>query len=109
MTFKVIVYQQAHDAILRNATWWAINRSVREADAWKDAIYAQLHQLARMPKQHALARENDEFDFELRQQRLGIGKRPSYRALFRIEDSVVHVIDFLAMQQDDAHRIELPS
>ena len=109
MTFEVIVYQQAHDAILRNAVWWAVNHSKIEAEGWKGAIYDQVHQLTHMPKQHALAWENDEFSYELRQLRLGIGKRQTYRALFTVKDSAVHVLDFLAAEQDGVRPYELPS
>ena len=109
MTFEVIIYQQAHVAIERNATWWAVNRSMEEAEAWTDAIYEQLQRLRKMPEQHGFAHENDEFSFELRQQLLGIGKRPTYRALFTIKDSTVHVLDFLAAEQDDVRPGDLPA
>jgi hypothetical protein len=54
-----------------------------------------------MPERHSLARENDEFPFELRQQLLGIGRRKSYRALFTIRESTVHVLEVLAAEQED--------
>jgi plasmid stabilization system protein ParE len=101
MTFEVVIEQPAHSSIERNATWWATNHSVEEAIAWKDAIYEQLEELQSMPGRHGLAHENEEFPFELRQQLLGTGQRKTYRALFTIRDRTVHVLEFLAAEQDD--------
>ncbi len=101
MTFEVLIEQPAHASIERNATWWATNHSVDEATAWKDAIYEQLEELQSMPERHGIANENDEFPFELRQQLLGIDQHKTYRALYTIRDKTVHVLEFLAAEQDD--------
>ncbi len=101
MTFDVVIYQQAHAALERNALWWAENHSPEQAMQWQQAIYRQIGELRTMPERHGLARENDEFPFELRQQLLGTGNRPTYRAVFAITESTVHVLDFLAAEQDD--------
>ena len=101
MTFDVLIEQPAHASIERNATWWAKNRSEAEAMAWMDAIYEQLEALQNMPEQHGFAHENAEFDFDLRQKLVGIGSRKTYRALFTIRGTTVHVLEMLAAEQDD--------
>ena len=101
MTFDVLIELPAHTSIKRNATWWAKNRSAAEAIAWMDAIYEQLKELQTMPEQHGFAHENAEFDFDLRQKLIGIGSRKTYRALFTIRGSTVHVLELLADEQDD--------
>jgi len=99
--YKVIIELPAHASIEHNASWWATNHSFDESLAWQAAIYEQLTELQMMPERHGFARENDEFSFELRQQLLGTGKQPTYRALFTIKGSTVHVLEFLAAEQDD--------
>lgn len=103
MTFTVCIEQEAHDNIQKNALWWAEKHSPEQAITWERAMYDQIRELETMPQRHGLARENDEFPFELRQKLLGTGKRPSYRALFCIEESTVVVLTFLAAEQDDWH------
>ena len=101
MTFDLVIKEEAHVNIQRNAMWWAINHSPDEAIAWQASIYKQLEQLRTMPERFGLARENDYVPFELRQQLVGTGKNPSYRALFRINGSTVEVLTFQAAEQDD--------
>ena len=101
MTFDVLIELPAHTIIKRNATWWAKNRSAAEAIAWMDAIYEQLKALQTIPEQHNFAHENAEFDFDLRQKLVGIGSRKTYRALFTIRGSTVHILELLAAEQDD--------
>mgnify|MGYP007009295167 CR=1 FL=1 len=54
-----------------------------------------------MPERYGLAHENSAFQFDLRQKLVGKGKRLTYRVLFTIRDSTVHVLEFLAAEQDD--------
>jgi plasmid stabilization system protein ParE len=101
MTFTVRIEQEAHDNIQGNALWWTENHSPDQAIKWERAVYDQLRELATMPERHGLAFESNEFPFDLHQQLLGIGKTRTYRALFRIEESTVVVLTFLAAEQDD--------
>ena len=107
MTFDVRIETPALRSIQRNAFWWADHHSPDEAVAWENAIFHQIEELRTMPERHGLARENGEFSFELRQQLLGTGTKPTYRALFRIEGSTVHVLEFLAAEQDDVQPDDL--
>ena len=45
-----------------------------------------------MPEMHGYAYENDEFDIELLQMRVGLGSRPSYRAIFTVQNGEVVVL-----------------
>ena len=98
----MIIEEPAHLAIERNALWWAENHSVEQAIEWQASIYDQLREGLRvLPERYGLARENETFEIELRQQLLGTGSRPGYRALFAIRQQVVHVLAFLAAEQDE--------
>ena len=101
MAFEVIIEQPAHESIERNAVWWAQHHSANAALEWQEIIYRQIAELATMPERHGLAHENSEFPFDLRQKLIGKGKRPSYRVLFTIRESTVHVLGFLAAEQAD--------
>lgn len=101
MAFEVIIEQSAHESISRNAVWWAQNHSAKQAMEWQETIYKQIAELATMPERHGLAHENKEFPFDLRQKLVGKGKSPTYRVLFTIRQSKVHVLEFLAAEQND--------
>ena len=101
MTFDLRFAKAALLSIQRNATWWSVHHSPDQAVVWENAIYDQIEELRTMPHRHGLARENDEFPYEVRQQLLGTGRQSSYRALFRIEENIVYVLEFLAAEQDD--------
>lgn len=106
MTHRLFIKDEAHNAILRNAIWWRDNHSVEQAIAWQATIYEQLKEPQTMPERHGLAPENHRFPFELRQILLGTGKRGSYRALFRVEGSIVEVLGFYAAEQDQVRPAE---
>ena len=106
--YEVIIEEPAQISIERNAKWWAENHSVEQAIKWQTQIYDQMREgLCVMPERHGFARENDAFEVELRQQLLGTGGRPGYRALFTIRQEAVHVLAFLACEQDDLDPAEL--
>src|SRR4051794_20384488 len=61
------------------------------ADRWLAGLEKAIEGLSQFPTRHGLARENDEFDEEIRQ--LLYGKRQHvYRVLFVIRGSRVHVL-----------------
>lgn len=53
-----------------------------------------------MPESHGLSLENDDFSNEIRDRLIGIGSRPSYRAVFTIRDETVSVLAVLRTSQD---------
>lgn len=92
MTIRVLVLPQAIVDIERNADWWAEHHSVEQALQWSDAIYDQIETLAEFPECNPLSVENDDFPYEIRDKLLGLGSRPSYRAVFAIHDDTVYVL-----------------
>ena len=77
MSNRLIILPQAKADVQRNAEWWADHHSSEQAAIWLDAIQSQLESIADYPESHSLSAENDEFPYEIRDKRLGLGSRPS--------------------------------
>ncbi len=100
MTFRVFVLPQARGDIDRNADWWAEHHSVEQALRWSDAIYDQIQTLTDFPESNSLSAENDDFPYEIRYKLVGLGSRPTYRAVFTIKDDTVFVLTVRRSAQD---------
>jgi plasmid stabilization system protein ParE len=100
MNYGLVLTARARADILRNAEWWAENHSLDQAIAWFDSIYEQLEGLRRMPERFPLAPENGSVEVEIREMPLGIGSRPSYRAIFTIKPLEVHILTVRRASQD---------
>lgn len=100
MTFRVVLLDQAEAEIEANAQWWATHHSVEQAARWFDAVHEQLKSLEHFPESNGLSAENDDFPYEIRDKPLGLGSRPSYRAVFTIKDETVYVLTVRRGAQD---------
>jgi len=100
MTFRVVILSEARGDIDRNSEWWAEHHSVEQALRWSDAIYDQIESLSVLPERNALSPENHAFPFEIRDKLVGLGTRPSYRAVFRIQENTVYVLAVRSASQD---------
>lgn len=99
-TFQVIVLPRAESDIEANAHWWAVNHSLEQAVHWFDVIHEQLKSLAQFPESYGVSAENDEFAYEIRDKLVGLGSRPSYRAVFTIRDNTVYVLTVRRSSRD---------
>lgn len=84
----------------RNAEWWADHHSSEQAARWMDAIQSQLESIVEFPDSHSLSAENGDFPYEIRDKLLGLGSRPSYRAVFTVKDNTVYVLTVRRSAQD---------
>jgi len=108
VSFRVEITDSAHEDIARNALWWAEHHSYEQAVRWKDAIYEQLASLSLTPERHAIAEENPDFPFEIREKLVGVGSRRSYRAVFTIQHRVVYVLTVQRGAQDTLRPEDIP-
>jgi plasmid stabilization system protein ParE len=99
-TFRVILLPRAEADIEANAQWWATHHSVEQAVRWFEAIHEQLQSLAILPKSSGLSAEAGDFRYEIRDKLLGLGSRPSYRAVFTIKGDAVYVLTVRRGAQD---------
>jgi plasmid stabilization system protein ParE len=99
----VTILPHAEADIECNAQWWAEHHSVDQAVKWFFAVRSQIFSLTDFPESHSLSLENDEFPFEIREKLVGLGARPSYRAVYTIRDDTVFVLTVLGAEQNSLH------
>ena len=99
MNFSVLITEQAHADIQRNALWWAEHYSVEQAIQWQGTVYRQIDAIANMPESYSLSPENAQLPFQLREQRVGLGRK-GYRAVFTIRGTDVLVLAVRRGAQD---------
>ena len=100
MIYKVVILLRAEADLERNARWWSEHHSPAQAQRWLDTVYEQVKSLATSPETYALSSEDSEFAFDIRDKFVGLGKRPSYRAIFTIQAEQVFVLSIRRASQD---------
>lgn len=100
MIYQVVILPRAMADLERNALWWSEHHSSAQAQRWVDRVYKQLKSLATSPDACALSIESSEFAFDIRDKFVGLGKRPSYRAIFTIQGEQVFVLSIRRASQD---------
>jgi plasmid stabilization system protein ParE len=99
MSRQVYLTRKAELQLHSAADWYAQhNRQV--ADDWFNGLVATLDALTSNAERFPLARENDDFPFELREMLYGSGRRKTHRILFviRPDSIVVHQIRHVAQR-----------
>ncbi|MEQ8791115.1 MAG: type II toxin-antitoxin system RelE/ParE family toxin [Pirellulaceae bacterium] len=87
MSYRVTFTSKALGELHEIALWWSEHRDAEQAAHWLEAFETAIRSLALNPERHALARESDSFPFTLRQLLFGLRKRPTHRAVFRIQEN----------------------
>lgn len=108
MTWRIVVVPRAEEDILRNAEWWARHYSTRQAARWISVVEEQLRSLANFPEGCGLSAEYDRFPYEIRDKLVGVGTRPTHRAVFAIRDRTVYVLTLRHAAQGDLDPNEVP-
>ncbi len=88
---KVQISTRATLDIQRNAEWWSSYHSRSQAEEWFYCVYDQIEAIANSPLSYGLSAENEIFPFELRDALVGLGKRKSFRAIFRVQENYITV------------------
>jgi plasmid stabilization system protein ParE len=101
--YKVIIMPLAEQEAQANRNWWAANRSAEQAGRWYEAFSQSVLSLEQIPDRCALAPENGQFPYEIRQLNFGIGRKPTHRIVFtvRTTDVVILRVRHLAQQDID--------
>lgn len=97
MKRNVILLPRAKFHLQEAARWWAEHRSERQADRWLEAVRSLTDEADHMPR----APDADRFEIDLRQKLLGIGKQPTHRLVFYLNERDVVIIAVRHLAQDD--------
>lgn len=101
MRYDVLITDRAAQKLESAARWWAEHRSAEQAEQWYDGIVDAILSLAEAPERCAIAREQGQFPFEIRQLVYGLGRRRTHRAVFTIRRNTVVVLTIRHLAQDD--------
>jgi plasmid stabilization system protein ParE len=100
MTYEVFLTPKAKVEIKQISQWWAENRSNRQAHQWTQSVGRQLARLSEAPESHSLSAENGMVSIVLRDLLVGIGRRPTHRAVFTVHGKVVFILTVRHLAQD---------
>ena len=80
--------------------WWKENRSAEQAGRWYQGILAASRSLRSKPQRCALAAEADLLSQGIRQLLYGLGRHPTHRIVFAIENDTVIILRVRHTSQD---------
>jgi plasmid stabilization system protein ParE len=101
MSYEVVLHGRVEQQLEESARWWAENRSAKQAEEWFAGFVHAIMSLRNNPERFALAAENQEFPFEVRELHYGMGKKTTHRALFTIRPNMVYVFVIRHVSQDE--------
>lgn len=99
--FQIRITDAAESDIQNIFEWWRDHRSPEQAARWYESIFPAITTLEQMPNRCSIAREDDLYEGELRQLHFGVGRRPTHRIVFAVEEDVVVVLRVLHHALDD--------
>jgi plasmid stabilization system protein ParE len=97
---QLVLLPQAIAEVEEQAAWWAQHHSREQAARWLDAIHKQLESIVLFPESHPLSAECPSFPFVIRDRLLGLGSRPSHRAVFTIVNHTIFVLTVRRATED---------
>ena len=108
MSLPVLVTERAHNELDDAYRWWAKHRSSEQANRWYNEFLVALESLADDANRWAVARENDNFPYEIRELHFGLARRPTHRAVFTIRPESVLVLTIQHVSQRELTSDDLP-
>ena len=97
---NVIITGPAKRDIRAAYDWWKENRSASQAERWYRGILAASRSLRNNPQRCSPAAESDLLSAGIRQLLFGLGRRPTHRLVFTIEDATVIILRVRHTSQD---------
>ncbi len=98
--YRLSITDPAEQDLQDAYTWWRDHRSEEQAGRWYRGIRKALLGLKSSADRHHQAPECDLHPAGLRQMLFGIGRRPTHRVVFTIENDAVLVIRVQHVSQD---------
>ncbi|MCG8585969.1 MAG: type II toxin-antitoxin system RelE/ParE family toxin [Pirellulales bacterium] len=105
MSFRVQLSSRARREFFDAAGWWAEHRDVDQAARWIGGLEAKIESLRDDPLQHPVIHEHDLYEWKHTYRRIlfGLGRRPTHRAIYRVDDDLqtVFVVSIRHASQAD--------
>jgi plasmid stabilization system protein ParE len=101
MSLRVVISKQAEREMQSAFNWWASHRSKRQADRWYAGLAKAIADLGENPERHAQSRERPRLACEIRDLLVGLGRRPTHRAVFTIRGDEILVLTIRHLAQLD--------
>jgi len=101
--YTVFLTSKCELEIAETALWWAENRNADQAVAWLEGLHETLATLRENPDHLAVFREQSLYEWKYTYRRIlfGLGKKPTHRAIYRIQGETVYVITVRHLSQKD--------
>ncbi len=92
MKYRILVTDQAHHDLRQACKWWVRNRSSEQADQWFHGFSEAVRSVSENPERFPPAHEDGAFSSELQHFSYGLGKHPTHRVLFTLEDDKLLIL-----------------
>ncbi len=99
--FKIQITESAELDMQATYEWWRENRSNEQAESWLNAIYPAIETLKEMPRRCTPLIGDGFPRVEIRQLLFGIGKRPTHRIVFEIDQESIIILRVRHLSQQD--------
>ena len=97
---KVILTGPAKRNIRAAYEWWKENRSAEQADRWYRGVLDAARSLRTNPERCAMAVESDLLPQGIRQLLYGLGRQPTHRLVYAIDENTVVILRVRHTSQD---------
>jgi plasmid stabilization system protein ParE len=92
MKYEVLITLRAQQEAQSIHDWWAKHRSQEQAARWYEEFWSSFLSLEDNPERCAVAAENGQYPYELRQLNFGLASRPTHRIVFTFRHDRVIIL-----------------
>ncbi len=92
LMYPLHITRRAEADIESSYHWWLTNRSAEQANRWYQEIWMAIRSLRQSPERCRHASESDLHPTGLRELLFGIGRRPTHRIVFTIEEGEIRIV-----------------
>lgn len=106
--FHIVISAPAKEDIQEAYDWWGKKHSLQQAEAWYRAIHREISHLRHTALTCPLATEKVLRPEGIRQLLFGIGKRPTHRIVFSVDEQEVIVLRIRHVGRGRLRKKDLP-
>jgi plasmid stabilization system protein ParE len=99
--YRLEIAEPAQADIQANYDWWRLHRSEEQAHRWYRGMHEAIRSLRQAATRCPQAPESELHPSGLRQLLFGIGRRPTHRIVFTLEENMVRIVRVRHASQRD--------